>query len=152
MPKEISLESRVAHSFIVADRMHHKVIDKYIGEIGLHRSQHMLLMQLSKGDGALSQRELAEQMQISPCALSVRIKKLESDGYITRSSKSGDSRINDVKITERGQGVVKRSHAIFKKVDSAMINGLSEDEIAVFMQCLEKINGNLIELYERGKL
>ena len=152
MSNEIPLESRVAHSFIVADRMHHKVVDKYISEIGLHRSQHMLLMQLSKGDGALSQRQLAEQMQISPCALSVRIKKLESDGYITRSSKSGDSRINDVKITERGQDVVKRSHAIFKRVDSAMIEGLSEGEIAVFMRCLKKMNSNLNELYEREKL
>lgn len=152
MQQEVSLASRAAHSFILVDRTHHKVVDRYIGEIGLHRSEHMLLMELSKSNGAESQTLLAQRLRISPCALSVRIKKLESDGYIERG-RCDDNRIKNIAITARGQEVVKHSREMFAKVDNAMVSGLSEEELLRFMDILEKMNRNLNALYtENGNL
>ena len=100
---------------------------------------------------SFSQKELAEHLQISPTAIAVKIKKLESDGFIEREKQSGDSRFNKVSITDKGMDIVKRTECIFGGIDSKMIEGLSPDEIDNFIIITEKLRANLENLLKDGE-
>ncbi len=146
--------NNAVHNFICTHRMHRRVVDKTVitAGIDLHRSQHMLLMHLDRCGGSFSQRELAEHLNISPAALAVKIKKLESDGLVTRTKAKNDSRINSVDITEKGRNILDKTHKLFADIDEKMIQGIDKAELDVFINCLNKMRENLEKIYNNPKL
>lgn len=141
--------NNAVHSFISTHRMHRRTVDKAVMSAGieLHRSQHMLLVHLHRRGESFSQKELAEHLGISPAALAVKIKKLESDGLIIRKRDQEDCRVNAVGITKKGEELLDKTHKLFVGIDKRMISGIPEDELDVFMKCLEKMQKNLQDIY-----
>lgn len=124
------------------DRMHRHAIEERVGEIGLHRTAHMMLMHLAKTESKPSQRELADHFSITPAAVTGILKHLERDGYITRSI-GRDTRFHEIAITDKGREVVKKSRELFYEVDREMFSGFSEAEVEAYILVLEKIQENL---------
>ena len=61
---------RAIEMMIKTDKMHRFMIDSRVKQIGIHRTQHRILMHLAR-DGMLpSQKELAERLEISDRAVS----------------------------------------------------------------------------------
>ena len=131
-------------------RMHHKLCERGLSALPIHRAQHMLLMRISKEGVLPSQKELAEHMNVSPAAIAMALKRLEADGYITREADKNDSRINGIAITELGCDVVKKSREIFDSIDTAMYKGVSEREREALLATLAKIEANL-KIFLEGK-
>lgn len=130
------------HMFHVT-RMHHTLAERRVGELGIHRAQHMLLMHLARADAPLSQRALAEHMEISTAAVAVALKKLEASGYIHRASCRHDTRANDTHITEQGLRIVSESRKAFDEIDTLMFEGISPDELALCLSVMQKMEENL---------
>ena len=131
--------------FMRTDRMRRSVFERQASEhFGIHQKQHITLMHLSRNED-ISQKQLAEHFKVSPAAVAVSLKKLESKGLISRQCSSDDSRRNALKITEKGRAVVNETHKIFSAIDYAMFEGFSDGEIEIFIGCLEKIQKNLKE-------
>ena len=129
-----------------ANRLHRSVVGKKLGILNMHRSQHMLLMLISRLPDNVSQKELADRLQITPAAVAMTLKKLESGGYISRCADTDDNRVNRITVSEKGENAVKLSEEIFSAVDDAMFEGISESELADFIRTMEKINDNLLAL------
>ncbi len=132
-------------TFIATDKLHRRVIERRAVEIGLHRSQHRMLMHLSRCDSIPSQKELAEHFDISPAAVAGTLKKLEADGYIERGKCScrKDSRFNEIKITEHGREAVLQSRMYFKHVDELALKDFSDSELELFTSFLCRMQDNL---------
>jgi DNA-binding MarR family transcriptional regulator len=127
---------------IKVNKLHRAMIDIQTKEIGIHRTQHRMLIHLDK-DGMLpSQRELAAKLDITPAAVTVALKKLENDGYIERTL-GQDTRYNEIKITEKGRELLDRTHELFLKVDSAMLEGFSDEELDSYIAYLERMQKNI---------
>ena len=152
-PRE-NAEQRGVHSFIMANITHRRAIDRWAislgvdpesANAGIHRGQHRMLMYLSKCKTTPSQKDLAKHFEISPAAVAVSLKKLESEGYIKREkcSERSDSRFNEIKITELGRTVVSESCKYFRHVDSQAFKGFSDEELALFTSLLERVQENL---------
>ena len=86
---------------IRTSRSHHRNIEKLFGDTGLHRGQRKLLMHLSHATSALSQRELADRLDVSPAYMARALKGLTAGGYITCAENATDSRRNDIEITPK---------------------------------------------------
>lgn len=127
------------------ERSHHMLCERNIAKLGLHRSQHMLLTMLVKQETLPSQKELAKWLGISPAAVAVSLKKLESDGYITRSTALEDSRSRHVLITEKGRHVVEESRKGFFQLDQAMFRGISPEQATALRTSLQTILDNVTE-------
>ena len=149
-----SAEQIGVHSFIMANIMHRRAIDRWAIGIGMdpessaagiHRGQHRMLMYLSKCETSPSQKDLAKHFEISPAAVAVSLKKLESEGYITREkcSERSDSRFNEIKITELGRAVVSQSCQYFRHVNAQAFKGFSDEELEIFTSLLERVQENL---------
>ena len=128
---------------IKTNKMHKRLLDSNVCKsIGLHRTQHMILMHLARKEKLPSQKELAEHMNITPAAVTGALKKLESGGYIERTI-GGDNRYNEITITPLGKKVVSETRAMFSKIDTSLFVGFSDDEIIDLIKYLEKIQINI---------
>lgn len=136
--------------FKKTNRLHQKIFGKSVCNLELNRSQHMLLMHLVHHDEVTSQRELASQLEISPPAIAVVLKRLEKDGYIERTANQNDSRYNRISVTDKGRELAERTHKTFRSIDLQMFDGLSRNELTVFSECLEKMHENLKHMCESG--
>lgn len=131
--------------FIKTDRLHRKAFENLVSGLGIHRSQHRMLMNLAR-DSGMSQTELAAHLEISTAAVAVAIKKLEAGGYIEKRTAEKDSRYNEIQITEKGREIVSVSQKYFSMLDAAMLDGIDEDMLDGFIKCLEIMQKNLDEL------
>lgn len=124
-------------------RDHKKVVDLYVGETNLHKSQHRMLMVLSHMGKNVSQRDLAERLNITPAAVAVTLKKLEKSELVERTVSEEDNRFNQVVLTEKGKKIVKESYKVFRYADEKMFAGFSVEELDVFEGYLNRIKENL---------
>ena len=128
---------------IHTDRMHRKECEKRFSSLNIHRSQHMLLMTVARIGEGVSQKRLAEELNISPAAIAKSIKTLELDGMITRSSCADDARQNEILITEKGKSLVEESRRIMKELDTEMVSLLSDDELDTLCKLFTKMQSAL---------
>lgn len=135
-------EQQLYLKFRQINRTLKKTIVERVRHTGVYDSQHRLLMHLFDRPNC-SQTELAEQLEISPAAVAVSIKKLEKGGYIRRAADKRDSRINQVEITEKGRQVFETSIQIFRKIDSLMFEGFSDMEMEQMGGFLDRMHQNL---------
>ena len=119
------------------------VIEKKVNHTGVYQSQHRLLMHLNHHPNC-SQVEIAREMEISPAAVAVSLKKLESGGYITRETTESDNRTHRVTITPKGRSVIEWSEQMFWETEKAMFEGFSEEEMQSLQQFFERIYENLL--------
>ena len=124
------------------NRLHKAMIDSRVKDIGIHRTQHRILMHLAKCDRIPSQKELAEHLEVTPAAVTLAIKQIEKDGYIKRTL-GKDSRFYEIEITERGRELVALTRALFSEADSLMFEGFSEEELEEFAGYLGRIQHNI---------
>ncbi len=131
-------------------RHHRCVIAKTATKFDIPHAQHRMLMHLSK-ERNLSQKQLADIFEISPAAVAVALKKLESGGYILRRTSQGDSRVNEIEMTEKGRQVVKATRSTFSEIDSAMFDGFSCEELESYNTLMRKIETNLYNIEQKGE-
>ena len=110
-------------------RDHKSAIDQYVDETRLHKSQHRLLMSLAALGDPVSQKKLADYLNITPAAVAVTLKKLEKNGLVTKTISNEDNRFNNVTITDKGKKIVKESQKVFQNTDDVMFKDFTEEEI-----------------------
>ena len=139
-----------AETMMRVNRMHRDIIDARVKEIGMHRTQHRILMRLSRCGTLPSQKELAGDLAITPAAVTCALKKIEQDGYIERTL-GQDTRYNEIKITEKGVKLVETTRRMFAEADASMFDGFTDDEMDAYIASLEKIYGNLLRIAKKEK-
>lgn len=131
------------YKMIQVDRLHRCIFEKMHSAFGIHRSQHRLLMYISRRDFCPSQKDIAEHFGISSAAVAVSLKKLEESGYISRESLENDNRYNSIVLTDKGKELVERSEDFFTRSDFAMFENFTEDDYKNLSACLEKMSQGL---------
>lgn len=129
-------------------RLHRMVFEKNISNMGIHHSQHHLLMYIAKAGEITSQKEIAEKFEISPAAIARTLKSLESEGFVVRENLEGDGRYNRITITDKGKQIVENSYKMFQETDSSLFEDFSDDDIVKFNQLLDGIQSKLISKNE----
>ncbi len=135
--------TQIVRTFICVSHMHHSAIEGRVSKLGFHHTQHRTLMHLARHEHLPSQRELADELGVSPAAVATTLKRLEKDGYISRTATEEDNRCNEIRITEAGRAVIEESRAIFNSVDEQMFDGLTPEELSLFSALLSRMRENL---------
>ncbi len=134
--------SKAINMMIKTDHMHRSLIDSRVGSLGIHRTHHRILMHLAIRDKLPSQKELADHLNITPAAVTGAIQKIEKQGYIERTL-GHDNRYNEIRITEKGRELVTQTKIMFSEADSSMFEGFTDEELDIYIACLEKLQGNI---------
>ena len=136
------------HKMLSTNKLHRKAIETVVDNICIHPSRHRVLMNLARQGTIRSQKEIAESLGISPAAATGSLSGLEKDGLISRSA-GADGRFNEITITERGRELVDLTKEHFFEVDKETFRGLSQEELDVFLHCLNVMEDNLIRITTR---
>jgi len=102
-----------------------------------------ILHALDVSDG-LSQKELAERLEIRPQSLTEALLRLEQEGYISRTRSAKDKREQFVQITPQGRERAHQVYEVRRQALDLLFSGLEEAE-------KEQLNALLEKLIERFK-
>lgn len=108
---------------------------------GVLKKDAVLPFLLCRKEGA-KQKEIADEIRVSPSTLSEMINRLVEDGYVERKACSGDRRVKILILTEKGKERAEYMLLqITRVVDSLFIN-LNVSEKRELIRLLDKLVGN----------
>ncbi len=111
---------------------------------GLHPGQPRLLQFIWDHPGC-TQKEAADDLDVSPASAAASLKRLEKAGYVLRRPDEQDARRNRLFITQEGMEQMKNNCLKFEQLDADMFSGLAEEEVEAFRRACEKMFDNLAD-------
>ena len=129
-------------------RLHHRIVERRIDGLGVHHSQHRMLMKVAKLGHSASQKDIAEAMDVSPACVARTLKHLSAEGLIEKRE-GADGRCNEISILPKGERLVEDSLALFRQIGAEMFQGISGEELESLTEVLRRIRGNLTAM-EQG--
>ena len=114
-----------------------------LDEKNVKEGYRKILMVLGKEDG-ISQLSIAKQIRLKPSTVSIALKKMEREGYITRVNDLKDMRMSRVYLTETGLEIANLAYDVTEKLGEALMEGISEAELQTVLSVVEKMKANYI--------
>lgn len=115
--------------------------NRAVAEEGLFAGQHKIIMFL-KFQGSATIGEIAKETGTKPSTVSVSVKRMEKAGFVKRRQSKADGRITEILLTAKGQAVPENIHHKMEAEEKMLTNGLTEDEINILSDLLDKIIEN----------
>ena len=115
--------------------------NRAVAEEGLFAGQHKIIMFL-KLQGSATIGEIAKETGTKPSTVSVSVKRMEKAGFVKRRQSKADGRITEILLTAKGQAVPENIHHKMEAEEKMLTNGLTEDEINILSDLLDKIIEN----------
>lgn len=137
----------IARWISVLYRYGQSYINKKLEPYNIGSGQYIFLFALYEHDG-VSQEELSDHLRIDKTTTAKAIKRLEEEGYVTRSIDSNDKRAYKVFVTQKAldiKTVAQNAHRDWRDILSS---GLSEEDKDIVVQLFEKMAENASEYVE----
>ena len=94
----------------------------------------------------VSQKELAEKMNVSKARITSLIQKMEDRGLVTRKTSKDDERVNIISLTDKGNEAGEEMFQYSLKIVMQLIDTIGTDEIDHFIETLFKIKDVLMNV------
>ena len=115
-----------------------------MGDSGLHPGQPRLLQFIWDHPGC-TQKEAANELDVTPASAAASLKRLEKAGLVLRQPDEKDTRRNQLFITDRGISQMEESKRQFALLDEKMFQGMKDSEVEAFRRACEKMFDNLAD-------
>lgn len=162
VPSKKAKERRTVSAIMIKERFYLFVlrinsISKYINKLKFDFAPHLgvknvhifWLYELYIHPEGLTASELATRAMISRSLISREIENLLENGYIQLQMNSTRKRINynaNITLTEKGVELAKNISKKGLEVQARVNKGISDEELLIFYNTLEKLQNNLKEL------
>jgi DNA-binding MarR family transcriptional regulator len=128
--------------FVKVGRAYLNHASKVFGKFGLHKSQPPMLIHLSHEDG-ISQKQLTENIGVSPASVNNMIKRMERAGFVKRRRDDEDERVSRVYLTQAGRQIIAQVEASSDQLRKVALAGFTDTEVDTLRAYLQRILGNL---------
>lgn len=135
-------ENNPMRLFAKVGRAYMNHASKVFGEFGLHKSQPPILFHLSQNDG-MSQKQLTENIGVSPASINTMIKRMERAGFVKRRRDTEDERISRVHLTQAGRQIITQVEALSEQLREVALAGFTDTEVDTLRAYLQRIFENL---------
>lgn len=105
--------------------------------------EQFMLIDLLWNQGEMTQQQLADQLQKDKNSVTKLVDAIEKKGFVIRRQNMHDRRSNTLILTEKANQL--KPGAKQKGIDilDQMLEGISEEELRVFLTTLHKLNENM---------
>ena len=105
--------------------------------------EQFMLIDLLWNQGEMSQQKLADQLHKDKNSVTKLVDAIERKGFVVRRQNMSDRRSNTLVLTEKAESL--KAVAKQKGIDilDQMLEGISEEEIRIFLTTLRKLNMNM---------
>ncbi|HJA06000.1 MAG TPA: MarR family transcriptional regulator [Candidatus Mediterraneibacter pullicola] len=131
---------------IVSHRAKNTAMSMY-REFDMNRSSAGVLFLLYQRK-TMSQKALAEQLNVTAPSITSLIQKMEKTGYITRRPDDQDQRVMRLSLTEKGKSCIQSVKDVAERMEKIIFEGMSVEERLLFRRLMLQVNENL-DNYER---
>lgn len=104
----LKLEHQLCFSLYTASRVTTKLYRPLLDELGLTYPQYLVMLVLWEADGIMISA-VGERLKLDTGTLTPLLKRLESDGLLTRTRDSADERKVVIHLTNRGRELKTRA-------------------------------------------
>ena len=118
------------------------MFDMKARETGLTLARARVLFALSRR-GSLSQKDLAQELEIETPTLVRVLDGMESQGLIERRAEDGDRRVKQIHVTAEGEGVGRTVQALAQQLRQDLVTEIPEEDLAIALRVLLKLNSNM---------
>ncbi|AYF87193.1 MarR family transcriptional regulator [Pseudomonas sp. JS3066] len=138
--KELMLDNQLCFALYSTSLMMTKVYKPLLQELGLTYPQYLAMMVLWEGDG-ITVGEISNRMLTDPGSLTPLLKRLEAEGFITRTRSSKDERVVELRLTEQGRALQEKA----KKVPACILAATERttDQLGVLKDDLVSLRNSL---------
>lgn len=98
---------------------------------------------LAHAGGDVFQRDLEAHFSVRRSTASRMVQSLVDKGLIRRESVDSDGRLKRLVLTEQGRELDRQVLSALEDIDRRMTDGISREELASFLEVLEKMKANL---------
>ena len=102
-----------------------------------------VLLVIDEGKGTLSQKELADKLDLDKVAMTRALDHLGEKGYVERCECEGDRRKYLIKLTLKAKPAVKAIRKAYEELNSEALLGVNKADRAAFMARLMLVVKNL---------
>ena len=117
-------------------------------EHDLSRTAYNALTFLAQAEGPLGPQELAQQLLVSPGAVTQLLDLLERQGRIRRQVSKSDRRMSAVTLTAAGRRVLTQAQPAVAQATDRALAGLNSNEQRQLMRLLQKLEKHVQALSE----
>ena len=124
----------------------HSLFDKCVSHDISSNQTHLLFVIGSVKD--CNQKMLAKRLHITPATLSVRIKRLETSGLLTREIDPNDKRNYILKITAKAQEEVDEAMKNIHQGTLEIFKGFTKEDIDMMTSVVNRLGDNIKKIKE----
>ncbi|MCV9966704.1 MarR family transcriptional regulator [Pararhizobium sp. BT-229] len=118
-------------------------------ERGLTLTRAQVLWFLGEA-GRLTQRELAEELKVTPRNVTTLIDALEETGFVRRTAHPTDRRAAVIVLTPKGQESFAKLQSETTEFAKLLFGNVSEGDLKTFRRILDDVSTKLTELAKKG--
>ena len=137
-------DPRTAPSFLIKDASRELVrqAEVLMRPLGIGMASLPVLVALKAGE-ASTQADLARLLQVEQPSMAQMLARLERDGLVQRSPDPARKRVQRVALTELAVERLPQARAALAAGNQRALEGFTPDEVATFVDYLQRVNANL---------
>jgi len=140
MPNKLAMLHKLQANMPLTKRLLHARQSEMLERFGLSQAQFEAFFALHHaGEEPVTTKVLAQQLHVTPGAISPIIESLVQIGYAKRSNDNVDRRIFHLELTSKGKQVAKQIHADKRVLLHDVLSSLSTEELATLIRLQERI-------------
>jgi DNA-binding MarR family transcriptional regulator len=137
----LKLENQLCFALVTAARNVVSIYRPILEPLGLTHPQYLVMLALWE-QSPRSLRQLADELALDPATVSPLVKRLEAQGYVTRSRRDADERVLDLALTDAGRALRERALEVPGQVMEAV--GTDAASLAALRDALSPFAGGRV--------
>lgn len=88
-------------------------------------------------------KDIEQELNITKSVASNLVKRMVQNGLVELEVSPNDKRAKYVRLTDKSRSQMKQIKSFFDRIDRSLIEGVSEEELAIFEEVLDKLQANV---------
>ena len=109
------------------------------------------ILKLLNENGTMTQRQIAEEIRVTPATICGTMKRMEKAGLIRRESNAKDGRVTCISLTDEGRARMTEAKDAIDQSHQEMLSGFSEAELQTLLGFVKRMGDNLTRAVETAE-
>ena len=88
-------------------------------------------------------KDIEQELNVTKSVASNLVKRMVQNGLVELEASSSDKRAKFVHLTEKSRSQMKKVKSFFDRVDRSLLDGISEEKLAVFEEVMGRLQANV---------
>ena len=143
--EQLKLSNQICFPAYAASRLIIREYKPYLEKLGITYPQYLVLLVLWETNG-VTVNEIARRLILNTNTITPLLKRMETDGIISRKQSESDERKIIVKLTVKGKVMMRKASKIPDKLVKGLVNkGITVDELVELRNMLNPFLDSLLE-------